>query len=96
MVDKRRVRHVYYQTCPPADQLPRQPKEPIMTVTIGIDPHKASHTAVALDEHEEVLGQLRVRSGADQLARLTEWANAWPERTWAIENASGLGYLLAQ
>ena len=67
-----------------------------MTVTIGIDPHKASHTAVALDEHEEALGQLRVRSGDDQLARLTEWANAWPERTWAIENASGLGYLLAQ
>ena len=25
-----------------------------MTVTIGIDPHKGSHTAVALDEHEDV------------------------------------------
>lgn len=67
-----------------------------MTVTIGVDPHKGSHTAVALDEHEEILGQLRVCSGNDQMARLTEWAKAWPERTWAIENASGLGYLLAQ
>jgi transposase len=67
-----------------------------MTVTIGIDPHKGSHTAVALDEHETVLGQLRVRSSPDQLARLTEWAQAWPERTWAVENASGLGYLLSQ
>ena len=67
-----------------------------MAVTIGIDPHKGSHTAVALDEHETVLGQLRVRSGADQLARLTVWAQAWPERTWAVENASGLGYLLSQ
>jgi transposase len=67
-----------------------------MPVTIGIDPHKSSRTAVALDEHEDVLGQLRVRSGNDQLARLAEWAKAWPERTWAIENASGLGYLLTQ
>ena len=67
-----------------------------MVVTIGIDPHKGSHTAVALDEHEATLGQLRVRSGPDQLARLCEWAKAWPERTWAVENASGLGYLLSQ
>ncbi len=44
-----------------------------MAVTIGIDPHKGSHTAVALDEHETVLGQLRVRSSPDQLARLTGW-----------------------
>jgi hypothetical protein len=67
-----------------------------MAVTIGIDPHKGSHTAVALDERESVLGQLRVRSGPDQLSRLGEWAKAWPERTWAAENASGLGYLVSQ
>ena len=67
-----------------------------MAVTIGIDPHKGSHTAVALDEHETVLGQLRVRCGPEQLARLAEWAEAWPVRTWAVENASGLGYLLSQ
>jgi hypothetical protein len=66
-----------------------------MTVTIGVDPHKGSHTAVALDEQETVLGQLRVRSGPDQLARLSKWAEAWPGRTWAVENASGLGYLLS-
>jgi len=24
------------------------------------------------------------------------WAAAWPERTWAIEGAGGLGHLLAQ
>lgn len=67
-----------------------------MAVTIGIDPHKGSHTAVALDDHEVALGQLRVRSGPDQLARLMAWAGAWPVRTWAVENASGLGYLLSQ
>jgi ketopantoate reductase len=24
------------------------------------------------------------------------WAAPWPERTWAVEGAGGLGYLLAQ
>ena len=67
-----------------------------MNVMIGIDPHKASHTAAAIDPAECDLGQLRVRAAANQVARLLEWAQAWPERTWAVENAGGLGYLLAQ
>ena len=67
-----------------------------MSVTIGIDPHKGSHTAVALDEREATLGRVRVLSGPDQLVRLLEWAKAWPVRTWAVENAAGLGYLVAQ
>ena len=67
-----------------------------MAVMIGIDPHKASHTAVALDDSELFLGELRVRSAADQLGRLVGWAAGFGERTWAIEGAGGLGYLLAQ
>ena len=67
-----------------------------MAVMIGIDPHKASHTAVALDDSEQFLGELRVRSGANQLERLLGWAAGFGERTWAIEGAGGLGYLLAQ
>ena len=63
---------------------------------IGIDPHKASHTATVIDGSEKVLGKLRVRSGPAQVDRLLEWAGAWPERTWAVENATGLGLLLAQ
>jgi hypothetical protein len=31
-------------------------------VMIGVDPHKGSHTAVAIDQAEVVVGQLRVRS----------------------------------
>jgi hypothetical protein len=30
-----------------------------MPVTIGVDPHKASHTAAALDEHGQLLGRRR-------------------------------------
>ncbi len=65
-------------------------------VMIGIDPHKASHTAVVISGAEEPLGELRVRAGAAQAERLLEWAAAWPERTWAVEGAGGLGHLLAQ
>jgi transposase len=65
-------------------------------VMIGVDPHKGSHTAVAINAAEEPLGQLRVRASAVQAARLLEWAQAWPERTWAVEGAGGLGHLLAQ
>jgi len=65
-------------------------------VMIGVDPHKASHTAVAISGAEEQLGQLRVRACAAQAGRLLAWAAAWPERTWAVEGAGGLGHLLAQ
>jgi hypothetical protein len=62
----------------------------------GTGPHKASHTAVAVSGAEEPLGQLRIRASAAQAERLLEWAAAWPERTWAVGGAGGLGHLLAQ
>jgi len=68
----------------------------MMAVIIGIDPHKASHTAVAISTAEEPLGELRVRTSAVQAGRLLDWATAWPERTWAVEGAGGMGHLLAQ
>ena len=64
------------------------------TVMIGAGPHKASHTAVAISAAEEPLGELRVRACAVQAERLLAWAAAWPQRTWAIEGAGGLGHLL--
>jgi transposase len=66
------------------------------SVMIGVDPHKSSHTAVAINGAEVPLGRLRVRACADQAGRLLAWAQAWPERTWAVEGATGLGHLLAQ
>jgi hypothetical protein len=64
-------------------------------VMIGVDPHKASHTAVAINAAEESVGQLRVRASAVQAERLLAWAQAWPERAWAVEGAGGVGHLLA-
>jgi len=65
-------------------------------VMIGVDPHKASHTAVAISAAEEPMGELRVRASAVQAERLLAWAAAWPQRTWAVEGAGGVGHLLAQ
>jgi transposase len=67
-----------------------------MSVMIGVDPHKGSHTAVAIGAGEEPLGKLRVRASLAQADKLVAWAAAWPERTWAVEGAGGLGHLLAQ
>jgi len=65
-------------------------------VVIGIDPHKGSHTAVAIDKDETKLGQVRVRSDRRQLEGLLKWAIEFPERCWAIESAGGLGVLLSE
>ena len=65
-------------------------------VMIGIDPHKGSHTAVALDGDESRLGQIRVRASSTQVENLRLWAAPWAERVWAVEGATGLGRLLAQ
>src|SRR6266550_9009299 len=65
-------------------------------VMIGVDPHQAAHTAVAIGAAGEPLGELRVRASAAQAGRLVAQAASWPERTWAVEGAGGLGYLLAQ
>ncbi len=58
-------------------------------VMIGVDPHKASHTAVVISAAEEPLGELRVRACAGQAERLLAWAAAWPARTWAGRGVPG-------
>jgi transposase len=65
-------------------------------VMIGIDPHKGSHTAVAIGAGEEPLGELRVVACPSQAEQLLAWAQGWPRRAWAVEGAAGLGHLLAQ
>jgi transposase len=70
----------------------------VATVIIGVDPHKGSHTAVAVGGDEMPLGQVRVRVRArdGQAGQLLDWARAWPERAWAVEGARGMGHLLAR
>ncbi len=65
-------------------------------ITIGIDPHKTSITAAALDPASELLGQQRLPCAADTAQQLVVWAERWPDRTWAVEGAAGLGHGVAQ
>lgn len=65
-------------------------------ITIGIDPHKRTYTAVAVDERRRKVGELELAASPTMTRTLTEWASAWPTRTWAIEGSDGLGRLLAQ
>ncbi|MDH5371929.1 MAG: IS110 family transposase [Acidimicrobiia bacterium] len=67
-----------------------------MSVMIGIDPHKGSHAAVAVDEAEEAPAEVQVRAWRGQTRELLAWAEVFPARRWAIESANGHGYLLAQ
>jgi transposase len=70
--------------------------EDCMTVIIGIDPHKATHMAVAIDGDEQSLGRFEVRAERNQTERLLAWAAPFRDRRWAIESADGLGKLLGQ
>ncbi len=63
---------------------------------IGIDPHKGSHTAAAVDHSETVIDTFRVVADCHQRERLLAWATPFAPRTWAIEGATGMGALLAQ
>ncbi len=63
---------------------------------IGIDPHKATHTAVAIDGNEHVVDEFQLRASSRQAERLRAWADQFATREWAVESANGLGYLVAQ
>lgn len=63
---------------------------------IGVDPHKATHTAVAIGGSEVELARKRVRATTAQVEQLLAWAEPLESRTWAVESANGLGYLLSQ
>ncbi len=67
-----------------------------MQVIIGVDPHKASHTAVAIGDARGRARPSKVRASRRQVDQLLAWAEPFPQRTWAIEWRGGLGYLLAQ
>jgi transposase len=66
-------------------------------IVIGVDPHKRTHTATAMDQltHTEQ-SSLRTKATLADYRRMLAWAKQWPDRQWAIENAEGLGHHLAQ
>ena len=66
-------------------------------VLIGIDPHKAGHTAAVVDQEEMAIGELTLKADRHQVERLLTWVlSTILIAAWAIESANGLGFLLAQ
>jgi transposase len=64
---------------------------------IGIDPHKVSHTATAVDPATNTaMSSLRVGASLAGYRELLGWARQFPDRRWAVENAKGLGSHLSQ
>lgn len=64
---------------------------------IGIDPHKMSHTANAVDPAtNSTAASVRVDASLAGYRELMRWSKQFPDRRWAVENARGLGRHLAQ
>ena len=66
-----------------------------MKILIGVDPHKASVAVAAVDEVGEFVERASFPQNRSGLRSLQRWAKRFPERRWAVENASGLGRHLA-
>jgi transposase len=66
-----------------------------MKVLIGVDPHKASVALAVVDEVGGFVESATFPQNRAGLNSLERWAKRFPERRWAVENASGLGRHLA-
>jgi hypothetical protein len=73
----------------------REERTPV--ILIGVDPHKSTHTATAVDPvSNQQAGSLKIEASLAEYRRLLAWGRRWPQRTWVVENANGLGRHLAQ
>lgn len=59
-------------------------------IVIGIDPHKRSHTAVAVDETGRKLGERTVGTRTGDHLELVRWSRRFPDRRWAVEDVRHL------
>jgi transposase len=74
----------------PSAALPTTPAP----VVIAIDPHKASWTAVAVDNRLQPLATIRVEVNREGYRHLRRFAGRWSRAVWAVEGAAGLGAAL--
>ena len=75
----------------------RRMKGSTALVIIGVDPHKRTHTASVVETGtDKVLATLQIDASLAGYRRLLKWASGFEQRQWAVENARGLGWHLAQ
>jgi transposase len=65
-------------------------------VMIGVDPAKRSHAMAVLDGRENLLAALQVGNDTAGYRDMLRMARRWPQRTWAVEGAAGVGVQLTQ
>jgi transposase len=65
-------------------------------VVIGMNPHKASVTIEARDTREILRTTGRFGTDKRQYQAMLKVARQWPERTWAVQGANGIGDPIAQ
>ncbi len=64
---------------------------------IGVDPHKNSHAATAVDPSTNTaVASLRIDASLAGYRELLRWSKQFPQRRGAVEGARGLGRHLAQ
>jgi transposase len=59
-------------------------------VVIGVDSHKRTHTAVAVNEAGRTLGHTTVATSSAGHLALVRWARRWRVRSWALEDCRHL------
>jgi hypothetical protein len=62
----------------------------IVMTMIGIDPHKATHTAVAVDDDENVIDEFTLKASRSQTERLTAWLRDSPSVSGLWSPRTGL------
>src|SRR4051812_45815726 len=82
--------------CPPRSFTVRTEERHPLVITIGIDPHKSSLTAVAVQPNGHPHPPIRLVVDKATPTALLTWASQWPERQWAVDGATGLGRSIAQ
>ena len=65
-------------------------------VMIGVDPAKRSNTIEVIDGQENVLLAARFDNSREDYRRMLALVKRFPQRTWAVEGATGVGLNLAQ
>jgi transposase len=60
-------------------------------VVIGVDPHKGSWTAAAVDASLQPLASIRVPVSREGYRALRGFARRWTDARWAVEGATGVG-----
>jgi transposase len=66
------------------------------TVAVGVDTHKHSHTACALDQQGRSLAVIEIAATADGYRQLLSWASELGEPAFALEGAGCYGAGLAR